>query len=55
MGQWFKEVSFTADNGVVTISAKSRKKNEMRPGYYMVFLIDDLGVPSEAHILKVKL
>jgi len=55
MGQWFKEVSFTTSNGVVSISSGSRRKNEMRPGYYMVFLIDDLGVPSEAHILKVKL
>ncbi len=55
MGQWFKEVSFTTSNGAVSISPGSRRKNEMRPGYYMVYLIDDLGVPSEAHILKVKL
>ena len=53
MGQLFKEVEFRVSGTTISILSGSRRKDEMTPGYYMIFLIDDLGVPSEARITNL--
>lgn len=52
MDQRFIELSFTVDGG--TLRAKlPANPFETPPGYYMVFLFNDAGVPSEAAMLRI--
>jgi hypothetical protein len=55
MGQIFKSFKVDSNNGNVSIKGKYLKRSQLTPGYYMVFLIDSKGVPSEARIIKLGL
>jgi len=50
--QRFTALSFSADGGQVTATLPA-SANLAPPGYYMVFVFNELGVPSEARILKL--
>ncbi len=53
MGQAFRNIKFTRQGKKLTLSASQFNRNDMTPGYYMIFVIDSLGVPSEAKIVKL--
>ena len=52
MGQRFLELDFTQNGNELTINAPE-SANVAPPGYYMVFAIDENGVPSESQIVSV--
>lgn len=52
MEQRFLELDFKDINGGVSVSLPS-SPNLAPPGYYLLHLLDDKGVPSEAHILRI--
>jgi hypothetical protein len=52
MDQRFLELSFTVSGGAVLASLPANAF-ETPPGYYMVFVFNDQGVPSEAAMLRV--
>jgi hypothetical protein len=52
MGQRFVELAFTAANRQVTVQAPTHGA-DAPPGFYMVFVLDAAGVPSEAKMLRV--
>jgi len=52
MDQRFVGLSFTANSGVLTVTAPPNG-NIAPPGYYMLFLIDSSGVPSIAKFVQV--
>lgn len=51
MSQIYRELTFTKTATQVTINAPLNT-NELPSGYYMVFLVNSNGVPSEAKIIK---
>ena len=53
MDQRFMNLTMTAGTGSVQLQSPSNA-NVAPPGMYMVFLIDDKGVPSVGHIVKVE-
>ncbi len=53
MDQRFMSLNMQAQTGSVRIDGPA-DKNVAPPGWYMVFLIDDQGVPSLGHIVKVE-
>jgi len=52
MDQRLVELSFTAGNGSVTVTAPPNG-NIAPPGYYMLFLLNNSGVPSIAPLLQL--
>ena len=52
MDQRLVELSFTAGNGSVTVTAPPNG-NIAPPGYYMLFLLNNAGVPSTAPFLQL--
>jgi hypothetical protein len=53
MDQRFMNLTMTAGAGTVQLQSPSNP-NVAPPGMYMVFLLDDNGVPSVAHVVQVK-
>ena len=53
MDQRFMNLTMSAGAGTVQLQSPSNA-NVAPPGMYMVFLIDDQGVPSVGHIVKVE-
>jgi hypothetical protein len=53
MDQRFMNLTMTAGSGNVQLQAPTNP-NVAPPGMYMVFLLDDKGVPSVGHVLKVE-
>src|SRR5215210_1423579 len=53
MDQRFMNLTMTAGAGTVQLQSPSNP-NVAPPGMYMVFLLDDKGVPSVGHIVKVQ-
>ena len=53
MDQRFMNLTMTAGSGSVQLQSPSNA-NVAPPGMYMVFLLDDNGVPSVAHTVKVE-
>ena len=51
--QRFLNLGFVESGGGLTINAPANG-NLAPPGYYMLFILDDAGVPSVAKILKVQ-
>ncbi|MEM8677532.1 MAG: galactose oxidase early set domain-containing protein, partial [Cyanobacteria bacterium P01_G01_bin.67] len=52
MGQRFLELDFTQSGDQLTIETPE-SANIAPPGYYMLFAIDEQGVPSEAKIVHI--
>jgi len=52
MEQRFVELDFEDVNGGVRVSIPE-SANIATPGHYMMFLLNDQGVPSEAHIIRI--
>jgi hypothetical protein len=52
MDQRYVPLSFTAGNGTLTVTAPANI-NIAPPGYYMLFIVNSVGVPSVAPILNV--
>lgn len=52
MEQRFLELSFSETNGVIRVNIPT-SPNHATPGYYLLHLINDKGVPSEAHIIRI--
>jgi hypothetical protein len=52
MEQRFVGLSFTTGNGELTVNLPSNS-NLVPPGYYMLFLVNNSGVPSIASFIKV--
>jgi hypothetical protein len=52
MNQAFVPVSFTAGSGTLTITAPA-DADVAPPGDYMLFLVDDQGVPSTAVFVRM--
>ncbi|MGI9452458.1 MAG: galactose oxidase-like domain-containing protein [Geminicoccaceae bacterium] len=50
--QRFMELSFTADTAGLTMTLPN-DANRLPPGYYLLFVINDQGVPSEARIVRI--
>lgn len=50
--QRFVELPFTADGNTLSVQMPARA-TDTPPGYYLLFVIDDQGVPSKAKIVKV--
>ena len=46
-------LDFQAGSGTVTVTAPS-SRNVCPPGHYMLFLVNDAGVPSSASIVQIK-
>ena len=53
MDQRFMNLSMTTGSGAVTITGPANA-NLAPPGYYMVFLLDDQGVPSMGQIVQLE-
>jgi hypothetical protein len=51
MGQRYVPLSFTAGAGALTVTSPANA-NLAPPGHYMLFVLDDLGVPSSAWLLR---
>jgi hypothetical protein len=51
MSQTHVPLSFTVNGGTLTVTAPVNA-NLAPPGYYMLFLVDNLGVPSVATIVR---
>jgi len=54
MDQRFQNLGFTRNSGSVTVDGPANA-NVAPPGWYMVFVVDDRGVPSVGQIVKVPL
>jgi hypothetical protein len=52
MNQRFVELAFTAGSGGLSVSAPA-DPNVATPGVYMLFILNDQGVPSMAHTVKL--
>lgn len=52
MNQHFVPLTYTAGNGTLTVSSPT-SANVAPPGYYMVFIVNDSGVPSVASIVHI--
>jgi hypothetical protein len=52
MDQRFIELNFTTTNTGVNVTMPS-SANIATPGYYMLHLLNDAGVPSEAHMIRI--
>ncbi len=52
MNQRYVELNFTKTTNQITVDSPT-DFNIAPPGYYMVFIINNLGVPSEAKIVKL--
>jgi hypothetical protein len=52
MNQFYAEPAFTVSTGQLTVAAPATG-GEMPPGYYMLFIIDQNGVPSVAAMLEI--
>ncbi|XVJ70592.1 MAG: DUF1929 domain-containing protein [Rhizobacter sp.] len=52
MEQRFVDLAFSANGGTLTVQAPT-KAGEATPGFYMVFVFDQAGVPSESKILRL--
>ena len=52
MGQRFIELDFTDTSAGVRVDIPT-SANVATPGHYMLFLIDNQGVPSEGHIIRI--
>jgi hypothetical protein len=50
--QRLNTLSFTRGQGKITVTAPANA-NVCPPGHYMLFLVDDQGVPSLAHIARI--
>jgi hypothetical protein len=53
MNQRFQRVQFTRGTGVLTITAPA-DPNRTPPGHYMLFLVNEAGVPSVAKIIAIR-
>ncbi len=51
--QRFNNLTFTRRRGTLTVNMPSNK-NACPPGHYMLFVINEQGVPSEARIIRVR-
>ncbi len=54
MDQRFLELPFTATGGTLSVLAPTRA-SDAPPGYYLLFAIDDQGVPSVGKIVKINI
>lgn len=54
MDQRFVELLFTASGSTLDVSLPERA-SDIPPGYYLLFVIDDAGVPSLAHMLRINI
>jgi hypothetical protein len=52
MNQRFVPLSFTVGAGSLRVAAPSNG-NEAPPGYYLLFVVDGDGVPSDARLIKL--
>ncbi len=52
MEQRFIDLAFTANGGTLSVQAPTRA-GEAPPGFYMLFVLDAAGVPSEARMLRI--
>jgi Galactose oxidase-like, Early set domain len=52
-GQRFMELGFTQAGQTLTIRLPTINPNVVVPGYYMLFVLDQAGVPSVAKIIRV--
>ena len=52
MEQRFLELSFTENDEGIRVNIPT-SPNNATPGYYLLHLIDNKGVPSEAHIIRI--
>ncbi|MFY9488072.1 MAG: galactose oxidase-like domain-containing protein [Solirubrobacterales bacterium] len=52
-GQRYVPVTITGNSGTQLTLAAPRNGYEATPGYYMLFLINSAGVPSEAQMIRV--
>jgi hypothetical protein len=52
MNQRYQRLSFNASGGSLEVDAPSNR-NLAPPGHYMVFLVDNNGVPSMGKIVKL--
>lgn len=49
----FLNVSFTGDTGAYQLTMESNS-NVLTPGYWMLFALNDQGVPSESKVIQIK-
>jgi hypothetical protein len=54
LAQRFVELSFTADGGMLFVAMHDRA-TDVPPGYYLLFVINDSGVPSEGSVVRIDL
>jgi Domain of unknown function (DUF1929) len=54
MDQRFLELPFTPSSGTLNVQAPARA-SDAPPGYYLLFVIDDQGVPSVGKIVKMNI
>ncbi len=52
-GQRYETLSFQQVGNTLTVQGPSNA-SEAPPGYYMVFIVDNTGVPSVATILQIQ-
>src|SRR5262249_57911807 len=52
MDQWMVSLSFARGGGALTVTAPPNA-NIAPPGYYMLFIVDDNGVPSVAPFVQL--
>jgi galactose oxidase-like protein/Big-like domain-containing protein len=52
-GQLANKLSFQATPSGVDVTAPA-DRNQAPPGYYLVFIVNRIGVPSEGHIIKLQ-
>ena len=52
MEQRFMDLAFVANGNTLAVQAPARA-GEATPGYYMLFVINTAGVPSNAHMVRV--
>ena len=54
MDQRFVELPFTASSGTLFVQTPQRA-TDTPPGYYLLFVIDDEGVPSQGKIVRMNI
>ncbi|MCK5830165.1 MAG: DUF1929 domain-containing protein [Methylococcales bacterium] len=52
-GQAYRNINFTKQGATITLSGKDLNSRSLTPGFYMIFALDDKGVPSEGHIVQL--
>jgi hypothetical protein len=52
MNQFYTELSFTKGNGQLSITAP-QNGDQVPAGYYMLFIVNNTGVPSVSRIIKI--